>query len=71
MNLSEENLKIDRETMERTNPIFNTAKSTTYEIAMSGDPDALKLVEALGMTREATQMKPYFYPEVDKTLLFS
>ena len=55
MNLSEENLKIDRETMERTNPIFNTAKSTTYEIAMSGDPDALKLVEALGMTRKATQ----------------
>ena len=49
------NIKTSREDVERANPVFNTAKATVYQLAMSGNKDAVKLVKALKMTREETQ----------------
>ena len=45
------NIKTSREDVERANPVFNTAKATVYQLAMSGNKDAVKLVKALKMTR--------------------
>lgn len=36
MNISGETLHIDRTLQERSNPVFNTAKATVYQLAMSG-----------------------------------
>ena len=55
MNISGETLHIDRTLQERSNPVFNTAKATVYQLAMSGDAEAIKLVSSMGMTQSATQ----------------
>lgn len=55
MNISGETLHIDRTLQERSNPVFNTAKATVYQLAMSGDTEATALVSAMGMTQSATQ----------------
>ena len=55
MEINNKNIKTSREDVERANPVFNTAKATVYQLAMSGNKDAIKLVEALKMTREETQ----------------
>ena len=55
MNISGETLHIDRTLQERSNPVFNTAKATVYQLAMSVDTEATALVSAMGMTQSATQ----------------
>lgn len=50
-----EGMEIDRELLERTNPIFNTAKMTLFQLATAGHVDARALVEKLGLTLEDTQ----------------
>ena len=47
-----DDIKVDTELLERTNPIFNTAKMTLYQLAASGDEDAIRLVEKLGLTED-------------------
>ena len=46
---------IDQNILEQTNPVFNTAKMTLFQLADSGNKDALAICEKLGLTREGTQ----------------
>lgn len=50
-----EGIEIDHDLLERTNPIFNTARMTLYQLAATGHDDAMDLVEWLNLTREDTQ----------------
>ena len=46
---------IDQNILEQTNPVFNTAKMTLFQLADSGNKDAKAICEKLGFTREGTQ----------------
>ena len=46
---------VDLSVLERTNPVFNTAKMTLFDMANAGDEDARAISEALGLTQEETQ----------------
>ncbi len=48
-------IEIDQDLLERTNPIFNTAKMTLFQLATAGHDDANDVVEKLGLTLEDTQ----------------
>ena len=48
-------MKIDQDLLERTNPIFNTARMTLFQLAVAGHDDAKAIVERLNLTREDTQ----------------
>ena len=48
-------IEIDQDLLERTNPIFNTARMTLFQLAATGHDDARDLVEWLNLTREDTQ----------------
>ncbi len=50
-----EGLKINQELLERTNPIFNTARMTLFQLAAAGHDDAKAVAERLNLTREDTQ----------------
>ena len=50
-----EGIEIDQDLLERTNPIFNTARMTLYQLAAAGHDDAKAVVERLNLTREDTQ----------------
>lgn len=50
-----DSLDIDRDMMERTNPVFNTAKMTLFQLSAAGDAEAAVLSEKLGLTRDETQ----------------
>ena len=50
-----EGIEIDQGLLERTNPIFNTARMTLFQLAKTGHDDARDLVEWLNLTREDTQ----------------
>jgi len=50
-----EEMKINQDLLERTNPIFNTARMTLFQLAATGHDDANKIVESLNITREDTQ----------------
>ena len=50
-----EGIEIDQGLLERTNPIFNTARMTLFQLAKTGHDDARYLVEWLNLTREDTQ----------------
>ena len=41
--------------MERTNPIFNTARMTLFQLAVAGHDDAKAIVERLNLSLEDTQ----------------
>jgi anti-anti-sigma factor len=47
--------EINKETLEQTNPVFNTAKMTLFLLAGNGDPDAVAISNMLGLTLEETQ----------------
>ena len=47
-------IEITPELLERTNPVFQTAKFTLFQLAASGDSYAKKIVQKMGMT-EMTQ----------------
>ena len=42
-------------TQEMVNPVFNTAKTTLYQMALAGDPLAVSIAKRLGLTYEETQ----------------
>ena len=46
-----EGIEIGHDLLERTNPIFNTARMTLYQLAATGHDDARDLVEWLNLTR--------------------
>ena len=48
-------IEIDQELLERTNPIFNTAKMTLFQLAAAGHDDAKVVAERMGLTLEDTQ----------------
>lgn len=50
-----EEIEIDRNLFERTNPVFNTARMTLFQLAAAGHDDAKALAERLNLTREDTQ----------------
>ena len=50
-----EGIKINQDLLERTNPIFNTARMTLYQLAAAGHDDAKAMAERLNLTREDTQ----------------
>ena len=49
-----EGIEIDQELLERTNPIFNTAKMTLFQLAAAGYEDAKEVAKKLNLTREST-----------------
>ena len=50
-----EGIEIDQELLERTNPIFNTARMTLFQLAAAGHDDAKDIAQKLNLTREDTQ----------------
>lgn len=48
------NFEMDLTLLERVNPVFNTAKTTLYQLAGNGDTDAAAIAEKLGLTLEGT-----------------
>ena len=46
---------ISREILERTNPVFNTAKMTLFQLSAAGDKNAAAIAKKLGLTLEGTQ----------------
>ncbi len=50
-----EGIETDQELLERTNPIFNTARMTLFQLAAAGHEDAKAVAERLNLTREDTQ----------------
>ena len=50
-----EGIEIGQELLERTNPIFNTARMTLFQLAAAGHEDAKAIAERLNLTREDTQ----------------
>ena len=49
------NKEVDMTILERTNPVFNTAKMTLYQLSAVGDPDAAAIAKELDLTMEETQ----------------
>ncbi|WP_405294652.1 STAS domain-containing protein [Methanobrevibacter sp.] len=50
-----EGIEIGQDLLERTNPVFNTARMTLFQLAAAGHGDAKALAERLNLTREDTQ----------------
>ena len=50
-----EGIGLDQELLERTNPIFNTARMTLFQLAAAGHDDAKDIAQKLNLTREDTQ----------------
>lgn len=48
-------ISVNLDVMERTNPIFNTAKTTIFLLASSGNDDAKILAHELGLSFDSTQ----------------
>ena len=48
-------MEYDQALLERVNPVFNTAKMTTYNLASTGDKDAKAICDSLGLTFDTTQ----------------
>ncbi len=48
-------MEYDQALLERVNPVFNTAKMTTFDLASTGDKDAKAICDSLGLTFETTQ----------------
>ena len=53
--LNFEEIEINQDLLEKTNPIFNTALMTLYQLAAAGYDDARDVAERLNLTQEDTQ----------------
>ena len=51
------NEQFDHAMLERINPVFNTAKMTLFQLSYTGDQDAIRIAEKLGLTMENTQQE--------------
>ena len=59
----------NRELYEKTNPVFNTAKMTLFQLARQGNPHAAGISEKLGLT-EDTQKSQSFSMSPEEELTF-
>lgn len=50
----ENNFEMDLSLLERVNPVFNTAKTTLFQLSGTGDTDAEAIAEKLGLMLEGT-----------------
>ena len=50
-----EGIEIDHDLLERSNPIFTTARMTLFQLAAAGHDDAQDVAEKLNLTRKDTQ----------------
>ena len=50
-----EGIEIDSNLLERTNPIFTTARMTLFQLAAAGHDDAKAIAEKLNLTQKDTQ----------------
>lgn len=51
----EKDITVSQELREIANPVFNTAKMTLFDLALSGDKDAEKIINKLGLDRDKMQ----------------
>ena len=54
-----ENEKEDQALLEKTNPVFNTAKTTLFQLARNGNPYASAIVEKMGLTADTQKSKSF------------
>ena len=54
-----ENEKKDQALLEKTNPVFNTAKTTLFQLARNGNPYASAIVEKMGLTADTQKSKSF------------
>ena len=53
--MNEKDRNQDPEFLERTNPFFNTAKMTLFQLALLGNPHASAIAEKMGLTYDEMQ----------------
>ena len=64
----EETEKKDQALLEKTNPVFNTAKTTLFQMAQNGNPHAAAIMEKMGLTEETQKSKSFsMSPEEEMT----
>ncbi len=56
-NLMSESSKDNSELYEKTNPVFNTAKTTLFQLAQQGNPYAAEISEKMGLTEDTQKSK--------------
>jgi anti-anti-sigma factor len=54
--------KKDQALLEKTNPVFNTAKTTLFQMAHSGNPYAAAIMEKMGLTEDTQKSKSFSMP---------
>jgi anti-anti-sigma factor len=54
--------KKDQVLLEKTNPVFNTAKTTLFQMAHSGNPYAAAIMEKMGLTEDTQKSKSFSMP---------
>ena len=57
--MAEETEKKDQTLLEKTNPVFNTAKMTLFQMAHNGNPYAVAIMEKMGLTAETQKSKSF------------
>jgi anti-anti-sigma factor len=64
----EETEKKDQALLEKTNPVFNTAKTTLFQMAQNGNPHAAAIMEKMGLTADTQKSKSFsMRPEEELT----
>jgi anti-anti-sigma factor len=60
--------KKDQALLEKTNPVFNTAKTTLFQMAQNGNPYAAAIMEKMGLTADTQKSKSFsMRPEEELT----
>ena len=54
--------KKDQALLEKTNPVFNTAKMTLFLMARSGNPHAAAIMKKMGLTADTQKSKSFSMP---------
>ena len=54
--------KKDQELQEKTNPVFNTAKMTLFQMVRSGNPHAAAIMEKMGLTADTQKSRSFSMP---------
>ena len=54
--------KKDQALLEKTNPVVNTAKTTLFQMARSGNPYAAAIMEKMGLTEDTQKSKSFSMP---------
>ena len=65
----QETEKKDQALLEKTNPVFNTAKMTLFQMARNGNPNAAAIMEKMGLTADTQKSRSFSMPP-DEELTF-